>query len=271
MSQAAQGPQQAPDWGQGRYEPIGRDLLPAAEVLVAAAGLQAGDDVLDLGCGTGNVALLAAQRGARVIAVDPARRLLDVTAAAAADLGLTLDVRQGAAPGLPVADGSQDVVLSNFALIFSPDPAAAIADVARVLRPGGRLVFNAWVPGSTMDAMIAAGMRVLAEAGGPQLPPPGRVAWHEPATVEGLLAATGCRFEVTAEVHQIAFRADSPQAYLDDVQMQHPLAVGAFEAMRRVGVDPDQARSAMLEVLTAGNEDGSAFRVTSSYVVYVAR
>lgn len=48
-------------------------------------------------------------------------------------------------------------------------------------------------------------------------------------------------------------------------------AVGAFEAMRLVGADRDQARSAMLEVLAAGNEDESAFRTTSSYVVYVAR
>jgi ubiquinone/menaquinone biosynthesis C-methylase UbiE len=233
--------------------------------------LQAGDRVVDLGCGTGNVALLAAQRGARVIAVDPARRLLDVTAMAAADIGLTLDVRQGAAPGLPVADDSQDVVLSNFGLVFTHDPAAAVADVARVLSPGGRLVFNAWVPGSTMDTMVAAVMRVLADAGGQQLPPPDHVAWHEPAKVEGLLAATGRRFDVTAEFHQIAFHADSPQAYLDGVQLQHPLAVVAFEAMHRVGADRDQARSAMLEVLAAGNEDMSAFRTTSRYVVYVAR
>lgn len=271
MSQPVQGPQQAPDWGRGQYEPIARDLRPAAEVLVAAAGLQVGDHVLDLGCGTGNVALLAAQRGSRVVAVDPARRLLDVTATAAADLGLTLDVRRGTAPGLPVADDSQDVVVSNFGLVFTHDPAAAVADVARVLGPGGRLVFNAWVPGSTMDAMIAAGMRVLADAGGPQLPPPDQVAWHKPATVERLLAATGRRFDVTAELHEIAFHAASPQAYLDGVQLKHPLAVGAFEAMSRVGADPDQARTAMLEVLTAGNEDMSAFRTTSRYVVYVAR
>lgn len=271
MPELGQGPQQAPDWGRGRYEPIARDLLPAAEVLVAAAGLQEADRALDLGCGTGNVALLAAQRGAHVVAVDPARRLLDVTATAAADLGLALDVRQGAAPGLPVDDDSQDVVLSNFALVFTHDPAEALADAARVLSPGGRLVFNAWVPGSTMDAMIDAGMQVLADAGGPRLPPPDRVAWHEPAAVEGLLAATGRSFDVTAELHQIAFHAASPQAYLDGVQLQHPLAVGAFEAMQRFGADPDQARTAMLEVLTAGNEDASAFRTTSSYVAYVAR
>lgn len=270
MSRAELGPQ-APDWGRGRYEPIARDLLPAAEVLVTAAGLQRGDRILDLGCGTGNVALLAAERGCRVVAVDPAVRLLEVTAAAAADLGLGVDVRRGAAPGLPVADGSQDVVLSNFALVFTHDPAAALADVARVLAPGGRLVFNAWVPGSAMDAMIAAGMQVLAAAGGPQLPPPGQVAWHEPATVEGLLAAAGRGGDMTAELHQITFDAASPQAYLDDVQLQHPLAVGAFEAMHRFGADPDQARSAMLEVLTARNEAVSAFRTTSSYVVYVAR
>lgn len=271
MPSEPQGTKQAPDWGRGAYEPTARDLLPAAEVLVAAAELEVGEEVLDLGCGTGSVALLAAQRGACVIAVDPARRLLDVTGASAAGLGLTVDVRQGAVPGLPVADESQDVVLSNFALIFSHDPAAAFVDVARVLRPGGRLGFTAWLPGSAIDAMIAAGMQGLVNAGGPQLPPPGRVAWHEPATVERLLLATDRHFEVTAHFHELAFRATSPRAYFDEVQLQHPLAVAAFDAMRHVGADPDQARSAMLEVLTARNEDMSAFRVTSSYVVYIAR
>jgi SAM-dependent methyltransferase len=261
----------APDWGQGQYEPVARELVPAAEQLVHTAGIRAGEQVLDLGCGTGTVALLAARAGAHVVGVDPARRLLDVARAAGTDAGLTIDFRAGAAPGIPVDDASQDAVVSNFALVFTHDPAAATADVARVLRPGGRAVFDAWVPGSTIDKMISAAMQALADAAGHPVRQPGQVAWHDPRVVESLFAATGRPFEVRAETHRIVFRAASPQASLDEVQLVHPMAVMTLGMIRQAGGDPGRARTAMLDALVAGNEDPAAFQATSEYVVYVVR
>jgi SAM-dependent methyltransferase len=257
-----------PDWGQGQYELTARELVPAAEQLVRATDLRPGEQVLDLGCGTGTVALLAARAGARVVGVDPTPRLLDVARAAATAAGLTIDFRAGAAPGIPVEDTSQDAVLSNFALIFSPDPAAAVADVVRVLRPGGRAVFDAWIPGGAIDAMISASMRALAEVVGRPVQPPGRVSWHDPQVVEALFAATGRDVEVRAETHRIAFRGASPERYLDEVQLLHPMSVAGANLIQQAGGDFTPVRTAMLDALTAGNEDPAAFQVTSEYVIY---
>lgn len=259
----------APDWGQGQYELTARELVPAAEQLVRAAELRTGEHVLDLGCGTGTVALLAARAGAHVVGVDPAQRLLEVARAAGTTAGLAIDFRPGGAPGIPVDDASQDVVLSNFALIFSPDPPAAVADVTRVLRPGGRAVFDAWIPGGAIDKMVSASMQALAEAVGHPVSPPGRVAWHDPQAVEALFAATGRDVEVRAETHRIAFCGASPESYLDEVQLRHPMSVRALGMVQQAGGNPDRIRTAMLDALVAGNEDPTAFQVTSEYVIYV--
>lgn len=84
-------------WGAGRYERIAEQLLPAAEVVVERATPREGERVVDIGCGTGNAALLAAGRGATVTGVDPAQRLLEVGAATAAERGLNATFTLGEA------------------------------------------------------------------------------------------------------------------------------------------------------------------------------
>src|SRR5882757_10553132 len=102
------------DWGTGRYEETAGQLLPASEAVVEAARVRAGERVLDVGCGTGNAALLAARAGARVIGVDPAARLLEVARAAATAEGLDAAFVEGEAAALPLDDASADAVLSVF-------------------------------------------------------------------------------------------------------------------------------------------------------------
>lgn len=131
MGKSAGGP--TLDWGVGHYERTAQMLLPAAQVLVDAAALRVGERVLDLGSGTGNAALLAAAAGAHVTAVDPSPRLLGVARAAAQQQGLDITCELGEAVTLPSPAGSVDCVLSNFGLIFAPDPDAAVAQIARVL------------------------------------------------------------------------------------------------------------------------------------------
>jgi SAM-dependent methyltransferase len=252
------------DWGTGHYESTGERLLPAAHEVVALAGVGPGMRVLDVGCGTGNAALLAAERAAHVTAVDPAPRLLEVARSRAAAAGLDLELLQGEAARLPVPDGGYDVVLSVFAAIFAPDARAALADMARVLAPGGRVVMSAWVPGGAISAMNRVAGEAVAEVLGTPPGPPG-FPWHEPPAVTALASDLGLNAE--AQERTIAFTAASPEAYVE-AEQDHPMALAARQVLAQHGVDEVAFRARLAVALRAENEDPSAFRATSRYLVW---
>jgi SAM-dependent methyltransferase len=132
------------------YAPSDVDALPSSTVeSFAGTGnpfsmgkLHPGETVVDIGCGAGFDALQAAlQVGptGSVVAVDMTPAMLEKTRAGAAELGLSnVNVRQGYLEELPVSDASVDVVISNGVINLTPDKTAAIREVYRVLKPGGR-------------------------------------------------------------------------------------------------------------------------------------
>ena len=253
------------DWGIGSYEPTAAKLEPAARVVVERAAPAPGEHVVDVGCGTGNAALLAAERGGRVTGVDPAPRLLEVARERATERALDVTFELGDAAALPLEDGAADVVLSVFAVIFASDPRAAAAEITRVCAPGGRIVLSAWIPeGAVHDAVHAAGEAVRNALGRPAGAPP--FAWHERAALATLFAPHG--FEVTLEEERLVYTAPSAQAYLEE-QGRHPLAV-AGEAVLGPRGEGDALRERMLAIYEAHNEDPDAFRVTARYVVATA-
>jgi ubiquinone/menaquinone biosynthesis C-methylase UbiE len=127
------------------YDPLSR-LSGMREVhwqLVAQAGIEAGATVLEIGCGTGNVLMLAARvaPGTTVIGLDPDPNALAIARRKLSRAGLDVQLDQGYADRLPYADGSVDRVLSSFMLHHLPrtERQAALREVRRVLAPGGRL------------------------------------------------------------------------------------------------------------------------------------
>lgn len=256
-----------PDWGVGRYERTAQRLLPAAGVVVDGALLQPHEHVLDLGCGTGNAALLAASTGAVVTGVDPAERLLDVARAEAADRGADITFLAGDAGSIPVADESIDVIVSVFAVIFAPDANVAATEMSRVLKPRSRIVLSAWVPqGTLMELTSAAGDAVRQAVGAP--PPPQPFAWHDQDALTAMLDPHGFSVEVTQ--HSVSFTDTSPSAYLDGEAREHPMAVEGFALLERLG-HAEALRDRLHQILQAGNEDPAAFRMTNRYVVATAR
>jgi SAM-dependent methyltransferase len=256
-----------PDWGVGRYETTAEQLVPAAITVVRAAAVRPGERVLDLGCGTGNAAFLAAEQRARVTGVDPAPRLLEVARTRAANEGLEIEFLGGDAASVPLGDASVDVVVSVFAVIFAPDAGAAAEEMARVAASDGRIVLSAWVPGGALSEMNGAAAETVRQAlGAPAGPPP--FPWHDLDSLSALLAPHG--FRVTAEEHRLAFTAASPGEFLDRESRDHPLAVAGLAVLERMGRAP-ALRDRMLEILQNGNEDPDGFRVTSRYIIATAR
>jgi SAM-dependent methyltransferase len=250
------------EWGQGNYERVAEQLLPAAEVVVEKAAPAEGERVVDVGCGTGNGALLAAERGARVTGVDPAQRLLDVAATEAAERGLDADFVLGEAASIPLDDDSADIVISVFGVIFAPDPQAAAAEIARVLTPAGRIVLSAWIPEGTLFAAIKIRREALAAVSNePAGPPP--FAWHEADALGELFGEHG--LSVSMEEETIAFEAPSAREFAEADFQNHPMWIKAREQL-----GPERAeelRDRGLLIYEEGNEDPEGFRTTSRYVV----
>jgi SAM-dependent methyltransferase len=254
------------DWGAGRYETTADELAPVSEVVVERSDIRVGDVLVDVACGTGNAALLAAERGARVVGVDGAPRLLAVAAERAAARGVGLDLREGDLAALPVDDGSADIVLSVFGVIFATDPAAALREIARILRPDGRALVTAWVPTGPITAMLAAAGRVAARV--TSSAPPQRFPWSDAAALGPVASGAGLSL-VATEPAELAIHGDSPEAYVD-AGSRHPMALAMRPALERAGA-ADEARNAMIDVLREANESRSAFLVHSPYVIHELR
>jgi len=135
--------------------------------LVKFAGVRPGQRVLDVGCGTGVAAVTAARMGARVSGLDLTPELLDRARVNSQIAGVEVDWREGDAEKLPFADASFDVVLSQFGHMFAPRPALAVAEMLRVLKPGGTIAFSTWPP----ELMTGRMFRLVASYMPP--PPPG--------------------------------------------------------------------------------------------------
>jgi SAM-dependent methyltransferase len=152
-------------WAMGDYPlMVETFLLPLGPRLVEACGIGEGMTVLDVASGTGNAALPAAQRGAKVTASDLTPELLEAGRRRAESEGLDLEWVEADAENLPFEDESFDVVMSSIGVMFAPHHEASSAEMARVCRPGGTIGLLSWTP----EGMIGALFRTM----GPFAPPP---------------------------------------------------------------------------------------------------
>jgi len=194
-------------WSGGDYDRLA-SYGSAAEAarLVRFAAVRESDRVLDVGTGSGIVAISAAQHGVRVTGIDPTPALLARAADNAALADVSVDWREGVAERLPFPDASFDVVLSQYAHMFSGDPERAAAEMLRVLKPGGRIAFAAWSPDGLAPRLMGLTMACLPPLPGP--PPPSPFAWGDPAGVTNYLGARVA--QLMFEHHALMFPALSP-------------------------------------------------------------
>ena len=153
--------------GWKHFAPLEALTTPPAARLVKFAGVRAGQNVLDVACGTGVVSITAARIGARVRSIDLTPELLERARENARIANLEIDFREGDAEALPFEDATFDVVLSQFGHMFAPQPEVAINEMLRVLKSGGTIAFSTWPP----ELLIGSSFRLVSSYMPP--PPPG--------------------------------------------------------------------------------------------------
>jgi SAM-dependent methyltransferase len=172
--------------GWAHFAPLEAITTPTAARLVKRAGIRAGQRVLDVACGTGVVSVTAARLGAQVTGLDLTPELLARARENSRIGGFEIEWVEGDAEALPFPDAAFDAVLSQYGHIFAPRPEVAIAEMLRVLRPGGTIAFSTWPPELFIGRMFTL------TAGYMPPPPPGvspPPQWGDPAIVRQRLGA----------------------------------------------------------------------------------
>ena len=166
---------------------LAKTIAGAADEFIGGLKLPPGPcRLLDVACGTGNLAVPAAKAGATVTGVDIAPNLIVQARERAANEGLSITFDEGDAEALPYADGSFDVVVTMFGAMFAPRPDIVVSELARVLKPNGLLAMANWNPGGFTGKMFKIGSQHVPPAHG--LPAP--VLWGDDATARERLASS---------------------------------------------------------------------------------
>jgi ubiquinone/menaquinone biosynthesis C-methylase UbiE len=194
-------------WGTGPYQRITETITDIHARVIERLDPRPGVTWLDLACGTGAVAELAAARGADVTGIDLAPALIDTAAERAAERGLDIEYRVGDCERLDVPDGRFDAVSSTCGIMFSPDHAATAGELARVTRPGGRIALASWTPTGGLARMF----RVMAPFQ-PAPPPSSPFDWGDEVRVRELL---GEWFELDCHEYTSTLAVPSGEAYWD--------------------------------------------------------
>lgn len=211
---------------------------PVSGELLRTADLQLGERVVDVACGTGVITRAAAERvgpTGTVVGVDIAPDMV-ATAAKVPAAGAPIEWREGDAVSLPLPDESCDVALCQLSLMFLPDKAAAIAEMRRVLAPGGRVLVN--TPGRirpTFEAMEQA----IVEHIDPQLGAFVTTVFsmHDPDDVAGLVRDAGF-VEVSGREYHATFDLPGPAEFLWNYLNITPIGALVADA-------PEEAKAAL--------------------------
>jgi ubiquinone/menaquinone biosynthesis C-methylase UbiE len=219
-------------WSAGDYATVGITLQIVGERLCEAVDIRAGSSVLDVAAGNGNATLAAARRFAHVTSTDYVGAILERGKERAAAEHLSVNFQEADAEALPFADGSFDVALSTFGVMFTPNQEKAAAELVRVVRKSGKIGLANWTP----DGFVGQLLRIV----GKYMPPPAGI---KPPALWGTAPRLGELFqghEVNSSVQTFNFRYESPEHWLEVFRSCYGPTNRAFAAL-------DSEKSAALE------------------------
>jgi ubiquinone/menaquinone biosynthesis C-methylase UbiE len=250
-------------WTTGDFGRIATAYERGAAEFITRLDLSVGEKVLDVACGTGNLALPAARLGAAVTGIDIAANLIEQLRSQAAQQRLSIDLDEGNCEAMPYEDESFETVVTMFGAMFAARPDRAAAELVRVCQPGGRIIMANWTPSGFIGDMFRITSRHVP-------PPQGAVSpllWGDESTVRSRLGdATTLRFTRRLMCFEFPF---APDAVVDHFRSYYGPTQRAFDAL-----DPIRAaelRHELVELWRSQNHatDGTT-RVYSEYLEVTA-
>ena len=243
-------------WSSGDYAVVGTTLQIVGEQLCETLDLLAGQSVLDVAAGNGNVTLAAARRGADVTSTDYVAALLERGRVRAAAEGFNVTMQVADAEALPFADASFDVAVSTFGVMFTPNQEKAAAEMIRVCKPGGKIGLANWTP----EGFIGQVFKTI----GKHMPPPAGVKspalWGTRARITEMFGAKAAA--ITIQPRHFNFRYRSAEHWLDVFKTYYGPVLKTFAALPEAA--QSSLRADLLALADTSNRAGEAGLVVPS-------
>jgi 2-polyprenyl-3-methyl-5-hydroxy-6-metoxy-1,4-benzoquinol methylase len=250
-------------WMTGDYDVFSRFMEKDAEQFFQRLGITPGTRLLDVGCGAGQLALIAARAGVRVVGCDIASNWIEKAQARAAAEGLEVTFEEGDAESLPYEDAQFDAVISLIGAMFAPRPELVAAELTRVCRPGGLIAMANWTPGGFVGQLFKAISKHIAPSG---MPAP--VLWGDEATVRARLSEGIADLKFARHVYHFDYPFP-PDAVVEFYRINYGPMSRAFASLDLNG--QEKLRSELVRLWSAHNySDGNTTKVDAEYLEVIA-
>lgn len=212
-------------WEAGDFSEVAKHIEKVAADFVDRLDIKPGMKVLDVACGSGNLAVNAAAKGADVTGIDIADNLVESAKKRAEALGLDIKFEQGDAEALPYEDNTFDFVMTMFGAMFAPRPEVTAAELVRVCKPGGIIAMANWTPEGHAGQMFKLSGKYLPP---PNMPPP--VLWGVPEEVQKRFGDSVSEIKTTKLLADMTFEY-GPAEVVEHFRQYFGPTVMAFKAI----------------------------------------
>ena len=243
-------------WMAGDYDRFSRYMEPEAHRFYERLSLAPGSTLLDVGCGSGQLALMAARDGLKVTGVDIASNLVERARIRARAEGLNVRFEEADAEDLPFEDASFDVVTSLIGAMFAPRPELVAKELLRVCSPGGVIAMANWTPEGFVGQMFKTIARFIAPSG---MPSP--VLWGDERTVTERFGTGAAELSLTRRDYIMNYPFP-PEEVVEFFRCYYGPSNRAFAALDENG--RTALRRELEQLWSAGNLANSDFTVVKA-------